>query len=339
MSKKKIILTGDRPTGCLHLGHFVGTLKSRLELQDVYESYIMIADAQAITDNVSDIDKVKNSILEVACDYMAVGLDPKKCTIFIQSCIPQISELFLYLLNMVTLERIANNPTLKYEKSVRSFKQGIPAGFSLYPMAQVADITAFEADLVPVGLDQAPMVELTKDVVRKFNQTYQTDALVVPEAIFPKKNLTLQGIDGRKMSKTFNNAIFLSDADDEIAKKVKKIKSDPSRLSVSDPGDPEKAIVFSYLEVFDEDKVFLEDLKRRYIAGGLSDKLVKDRLTDVLVDFIAPIRERRGRYIRDPGYIFDVLSDGNNKAETKASLTINNVKEAMGIVYEGIWSK
>jgi len=330
---KKVLLTGDRPTGPLHLGHYVGSLKKRLDLQRDLETYVMIADAQAITDNFKDINKVKTNIFEVACDYLAVGIDPAKCSIFIQSQLSELPELAMYFLNLVTIQRIGHNPTVKQEVKSRGFKEGVPAGFYLYPMFQVADITAFQANVVPVGPDQAPMIELTRDIVRKFNDLYKTDALIMPEAIFPQGEKTLPGLDGQKMSKSLNNAIYLSDEVDVIVKKVKKMKSDPNRTSIEQGGDPDKAIAFSYLDAFDPDQKMVLDLKERYRRGGLQDKIVKERVVEVLCSFLDPIREKRKIFRNDPSQVFEILKTGTSAAKEKASNTLHLVKKAMGIDY------
>lgn len=332
--KKKVLLTGDRPTGPLHIGHYFGSLSKRVELQESCETYIMIADAQAITDNHKDINKVKTNIHEVVCDYLAVGIDPQKSHIFIQSLLPQLPELTMYFLNLVTIQRIGHNPTVKAEVKSRGFDEGVPAGFYLYPIFQVSDIVAFQANLVPVGIDQMPMLELSRDIVRKFNELYKTDALVVPEGVFPKDEKTILGLDGQKMSKSLNNAIFLKDEEEEIIKKIKKMKSDPNRKSIEDPGDPDKAIAFSYLELFDLDSKHVEDLKRRYREGGMPDKVVKERLAEVMLDFLRPIRERRREFAKDRDFINKILSDGTNQAYEKANQTLTAVKKAMGIDYD-----
>lgn len=331
--KKEIVLTGDRPTGPLHLGHYVGSLKKRIELQESSETYIMIADAQAITDNYDDINKVKTSIHEVVCDYLAVGIDPKKCHIFIQSCVHELPELAMFYMNLVTIQHLGHNPTVKAECKMRGFNEGVPAGFYLYPIFQVADITAFKANLVPVGLDQAPMLELTRDIVRKFNTLYKKEVLVNPKAIYPNLSGALPGIDGQKMSKSLGNAISLGDEKEMIVAKVKKIKSDPGRLSATDPGDPEKALAFSYLDVFDPETAFVETLKERYRSGTVSDKEVKERLIDVLDTFLAPIRERRKQFHQDREGVWSILKEGTHKARHKAAETLFEVRSAMGIDY------
>lgn len=330
---KKVLLTGDRPTGPLHIGHYFGSLKERVLLQDTCETYIMIADAQALTDNYKEIDKVRNNILEVVADYLAVGIDPYHAAIFIQSCVKELPELAMYLLNLVSIQRIGHNPTVKAECKMRGFEESVPAGFYLYPLFQVSDITAFKANFVPVGLDQAPMLELTRDLVRRFNEIYHTEALIAPEAIYPKEDKTLPGIDAQKMSKSLGNAIYLSDTSDEIRKKISKMKSDPSRTSISDPGDPEKAIAFTYLDIFDPEKEKVNELKEQYKRGGLGDKVIKERLIEVLTTFIEPIRKRREMFAEDKSYLYEVLKTGTNKAREKAASTLSEVRTAMGIQY------
>ena len=331
--KKKVLLTGDRPTGALHLGHFIGSLKNRVQLQETCETYVMIADAQALTDNYDDVNKVKNSIHEVVSDYLAVGIDPSKTNIFIQSCIHELPELTMFYMNLVTIQHLGHNPTVKAETKMRGFKEGVPAGFYLYPIYQVADITAFKADIVPVGLDQAPMLELTRDIVRKFNTLYKTEVLVTPEALYPHLKGALPGVDGQKMSKSLGNAIYLSDEKEAIIAKVKKMKSDPGRLSVTDPGDPEKAIAFSYLDAFDPEKSFVEELKERYRKGTVSDKEVKERVIDVLDTFLDPIRTNRKQFYADKSHILSIIKEGTAQARTKAAQTLKGVRAAMGIDY------
>lgn len=330
---KKIVLTGDRPTGPLHLGHYVGSLKKRVELQEACETYIMLADAQAITDNYDDINKVRTNIHEVVCDYLAVGIDPRKSHIFIQSCVHELPELAMFYMNLVTIQHLGHNPTVKAECKMRGFNEGVPAGFYLYPIFQVADITAFKADLVPVGLDQAPMLELTRDIVRKFNTIYKKEVLVSPEAIYPNLKGALPGIDGQKMSKSLGNAISLSDEADVVLKKVKKIQSDPGRKSATDPGDPEKALAFSYLDIFDPDLLFVAELKDRYIRGTVSDKEVKDRLIEVLEAFLTPIRAKRKMYHSDREGVLAIIKEGTLIAKQKAAATLLEVRTAMGINY------
>lgn len=332
---KKVLLTGDRPTGRLHLGHYMGTLHKRLELQKEFTTYIMIADTQALTDYFDDVERIRSSIFEVCCDYLAVGINPEQASIFIQSEIKELFELSCYLMNVVTINRIGQNPTVKNEIKLRGFNnEGIPAGFYLYPLYQVSDIVAFRADVVPVGMDQKPMVELARDVVRKFQTTYKSDALIVPEGVYPKQEKTLPGIDGRKMSKSLGNAIYLSDTADEIQKKVRKMKSDPSRLKIEDPGDPEKAVVFSYLDFFDPDQKELASLKDQYREGGLADKVLKERLVDVLDTFLTPIRKKRAEIAQDPEEVYKVLRKGTGEARKTVCHTMAQVRRDMGINYD-----
>jgi tryptophanyl-tRNA synthetase len=330
---KKILLTGDRPTGPLHIGHYIGSLKNRALLQQHFESYIMVADAQAITDNYDNINLIKENIYEVVADYLSVGIDPSFCNIFIQSRIGELSELTQYFLNLVSINKIGHNPTVKAECRQKGFNESVPAGFYLYPVYQAADILAFDANVVPVGRDQAPMLELTREIASKFNAGYGKNILVLPEPIFPEIEINLPGIDGNKMSKSLGNAIYLKDTKDEIAKKVKKMKSDPSKLTVDTPGDPEKALAFTYLDLFDKDKDGLSSLKIAYQKGGIGDGAVKERVIEVLNAFITPIREKRAHIIANKALIEKVLRDGEKKALEKASITLKRCKKAMGIDY------
>lgn len=332
-----IILTGDRPTGKLHLGHFVGSLENRVKLQadPNNELFIMIADQQALTDNAKNPQKVLDSVKEVALDYLAVGLDPKKSTFFIQSQIPQLPELTVYYLNLVTLARLERNPTVKSEIKEKEFGQSIPAGFLVYPVSQAADITAFKATHVPVGDDQQPMIEQAREVVRDFNRIYDTDALVEPEVMLPEKGRgRLVGIDGKgKMSKSLNNGIYLSDSADEIEKKVMKMFTDPNHIRIEDPGQIEGNVVFTYLDIFDSDKEKVAELKEHYQRGGLGDMTIKRYLNDVLQAYLAPIRERREEFAKDPEFVMNMLKEGTEKAERVAAATLAEVKAAMGINY------
>ena len=332
-----IILTGDRPTGKLHLGHYVGSLENRVKLQadSNNEMFIMIADQQALTDNAKNPEKVLESVTEVALDYLAVGLDPSKSTIFIQSQIPQLPELTVYYLNLVTLARLERNPTVKSEIKEKEFGQSIPAGFLVYPVSQAADITAFKATHVPVGDDQQPMIEQAREVVRDFNRIYDTETLVEPSAMLPPKGRgRLVGIDGKgKMSKSLNNGIYLSDSADEIEKKVMKMYTDPNHIRVEDPGQIEGNVVFTYLDIFDEDKEKVAELKAHYQQGGLGDVKIKRYLNDVLQAYLAPIRARREEYEKDPAYVMNMLKEGSEKAERVAAETLAEVKGAMGINY------
>lgn len=332
-----IILTGDRPTGKLHLGHYIGSLENRVKLQEDpnNEMFIMIADQQALTDNWENPQKVQESLIEVGLDYLAVGLDPKKSNLFIQSQIPQLPELTVYYLNLVTVSRLERNPTVKSEIQDKGFEKSLPAGFLVYPVSQAADITAFNATHVPVGDDQKPMLEQAREIVRDFNRIYNTDALVEPEVMLPPKGHgRLVGIDGKgKMSKSLNNGIYLSDSADEIQKKVMKMYTDPGHIRVEDPGKVEGNVVFTYLDIFDDNKEKVAELKEHYQRGGLGDVKIKRYLNDVLQAKLAPIRERREEYAKDTGYILEMLKEGSENAERVAAQTLDNVKRAMGINY------
>jgi len=332
MANKKRILTGDRPTGPLHLGHFVGSLQNRIALQDKYDQFIMIADMQALTDNFKTPEKVSANVLEVALDYLAVGLDPKKSTIFIQSQIPEISQLALYLLNLTTLAQLQQNPTIKDEIRQRGFNQELPMGFLAYPVSQAADITAFNANLVPVGEDQLPMIELTRDIVRKFNQFYG-NTLVLPEV---KLSATprLPGIDGKeKMSKSLGNTINLSDDAETVRKKVMKMYTDPTRTSVADPGHLEGNVVFMYLDIFDTNKKELALVKKQYQLGGIGDVAMKERLTSILNELLNPMRERRAKYVKDKKKVMKILETGTKKARKVAQETLARAQKAIGNKY------
>ena len=333
----KIILTGDRPTGKLHLGHYVGSLHNRVQLQadPNNQMYIMVADQQALTDNADNPKKIQESIFEVGLDYLGVGLDPSKSTIFIQSQIPQLPELMMYYLNLVTVSRLERNPTVKSEIDQKGFGKSLPAGFLVYPVSQAADITAFKATHVPVGDDQKPMLEQAREVVRDFNRIYNTDALVEPELMLPPKGQgRLVGIDGKgKMSKSLNNGIYLSDSADEVQKKVMKMYTDPGHIRVEDPGKVEGNVVFTYLDIFDPDKEKVAELKAQYQAGGLGDVKIKRYLIDVLDEALSPIRARRAEYEKDRGYVLDMMKQGSEKAERVAAATLDEVKAAMSINY------
>ena len=334
---KKIILTGDRPTGKLHIGHYIGSLKNRVEFQNsgLYESFIMIADQQALTDNARDPEKIKNSLIEVALDYLAVGIDPSKSTIFIQSQIPELNELTMHYLNIVTLSRLERNPTVKAEIKQKNFENSIPAGFLIYPVSQAADITAFKATTVPVGEDQLPMIEQTREIVRSFNSIYG-EVLVEPEAIIPKEDTCgrLPGTDGKaKMSKSIGNCIYLSDDADTIKKKVMSMYTDPSHIKVEDPGQIEGNTVFTYLDVFATDKNTVEEMKEHYKRGGLGDMKVKKYLNEVMQAELEPIRNRRIEFEKDIDAIYDMLKDGSDKARAVAANTLKEVRDAMGIEY------
>lgn len=333
---KKIILTGDRPTGKLHLGHYTGSLKNRVALQNsgLYDMFVMIADQQALTDNAKNPEKIINSVMEVTKDYLAVGLDPEKTNIFIQSQIPELAELTVYYLNLVTVARLSRNPTVKDEIKQKGFGEGIPAGFFVYPVSQVADITAFKADLVPVGNDQKPMIEQTREIVRSFNSTYG-ELLVEPEGMYPEGiEGRMPGIDGKaKMSKSLGNAIYLSDDEETVKKKVMSMFTDPNHIRVEDPGCVENNTVFTYLDAFCTDKAYVEELKAHYTRGGLGDVKVKRYLNEVLQAELAPIRARRAELEKDKAYLYEVLKKGSENAREVAAQTLKEVREAMGIEY------
>ena len=333
---KEIILTGDRPTGKLHIGHYVGSLKNRVELQNsgLYESFIMIADQQALTDNARNPEKIRNSLIEVALDYLAVGLDPTKSTLFIQSQLPELHELTMHYLNLVTVSRLHRNPTVKEEIKQKDFNNSIPAGFFIYPVSQAADITAFKATLVPVGEDQLPMIEQTREIVRSFNNIYG-EVLVEPDAMLPKGTSgRLPGIDGKaKMSKSLNNCIYLSDDADEIRKKVMSMYTDPNHIRVEDPGQVEGNMVFTYLDTFCNDKETLEEMKAHYRRGGLGDVKIKRYLNDILQAELEPIRNRRNEFKKDIQGVYDILRDGSDKAREVAAKTLDEVRSAIGLNY------
>lgn len=333
---KKIILTGDRPTGKLHIGHYIGSLKNRVALQEsgLYESFIMIADQQALTDNARNPEIIRNSLTEVALDYLAVGIDPSKSTIFIQSQIPELNELTMHYLNLVTLSRLERNPTVKQEIKQKNFENSIPAGFLIYPVSQAADITAFKATTVPVGEDQLPMIEQTREIVRSFNSIYG-DVLVEPEAVLPSSNAgRLPGTDGKaKMSKSIGNGIYLSDDADTIKKKVMSMYTDPNHIRVEDPGQIEGNTVFTYLDVFATDKEAVEEMKEHYKRGGLGDMKVKKYLNEVLQAELEPIRNRRIEIAKDIDAIYGMLKEGSDKARAVAANTLSEVRTAMGIEY------
>ena len=334
----KTILTGDRPTGKLHLGHYIGSLKNRVALQDNdrYDPYVMIADKQALTDNAHNPKKIQDNLLNVALDYLSVGLDPNKTTIFVQSQIPALSELTMYYMNLVSISRVERNPTVKTEIKQKNFGEGVPTGFVVYPISQAADITAFRASLVPVGDDQLPMIEQCREIVRTFNATYHTDVLVEPEAMLPPAGLArrLPGIDGNaKMSKSLNNGIYLSDDEQTLHDKVFSMYTDPDHIHVSDPGKVEGNVVFEYLDVFAPDQTAVDDLKRQYQAGGLGDVKVKKYLFDVLNDLLKPIRAKRAEYAKDENAVRQMLKDGSDKANEVANDTLKKARAAIGVNY------
>lgn len=345
---KKIILTGDRPTGKLHMGHYVGSLKRRVELQNSGEFddiYIMIADAQALTDNFDNPEKVRQNIIEVALDYLSVGLDPAKSTLFIQSMVPQLTELSFYYMNLVTVSRVQRNPTVKSEIQMRGFGGSIPVGFFCYPISQAADITAFKATLVPVGEDQLPMLEQTKEIVRSFNRIYNTDALVEPDIMLPDNDICrrLPGTDGKaKMSKSLGNCIYLSDDEKTAQQKIMNMYTDPTHIKVSDPGHLEGNTVFTYLDAFSKPEDFakylpeyknLDELKEHYTRGGLGDVKIKRFLNSIVQAELEPIRARRREYEKDIAAVYDILKAGSDKAREVAEVTLQDVKNAMQINY------
>ncbi|MGT2934973.1 tryptophan--tRNA ligase [Streptococcus castoreus] len=337
---KPIILTGDRPTGKLHLGHYVGSLKNRVFLQNEgkYNMFVFLADQQALTDHAKESELIKESIGNVALDYLSVGLDPSRSTIFIQSQIPELAELTMYYMNLVSLARLERNPTVKTEIAQKGFGESIPSGFLVYPISQAADITAFKANFVPVGNDQKPMIEQTREIVRSFNHTYKTDCLVEPEGIYPENEKAgrLPGLDGNaKMSKSLGNGIYLSDDADTVCKKVMGMYTDPNHIKIEDPGQIEGNMVFHYLDIFgrEEDKSDIEAMKEHYQRGGLGDVKTKRYLLEILEQELAPIREKRLEYAKDMGEVFRMLQEGSQKAQAVAAQTLSEVKSAMGINY------
>lgn len=347
MSKEKIILTGDRPTGRLHIGHYVGSLRRRVELQNsgLYDKiFVFIADAQALTDNVDNPEKVRQNVIEVALDYLACGLDPAKSTIFIQSQIAELCELSFYFMNMVTVSRLQRNPTVKAEIQLRNFDASIPVGFFTYPISQTADIAAFKATTVPVGEDQEPMLEQAREIVRRFNYIYG-ETLVEPEILLPQNAacLRLPGTDGKaKMSKSLGNCIYLSDSADEVQKKVKGMYTDPDHLRVQDPGKVEGNPVFTYLDAFCRPEHFglylpeypnLDELKAHYQRGGLGDMKVKGFLNSIMQETLEPIRNRRKEFEKDIPAIYDMLKKGCDAAREVAAATLDDVRKAMKINY------
>ena len=343
---KKIILTGDRPTGKLHLGHYVGSLKNRVEMQNSgkYIPYIFISDLQALTDNARDPEKIRRNLIEVALDYLAVGIDPKKSIIFVQSQVPELAELTMYYMNLVTLARLKRNPTIKTEIKERGFEKSVPVGFLTYPISQAADITAFDAELVPGGEDQAPILEQDREIVRAFNAIYG-DTLVEPELITPDKAICkrLPGTDGKnKMSKSLDNCIYLSDDPDTIKKKVMSMYTDPNHIKIEDPGDVENNAVFKYLDAFCTDSHFkkylpeykkLDELKAHYQRGGVGDVKIKRFLNDILQETLEPIRERRHYYEQHIDYVYDMLEEGSKEARKKAKEVLKRVRRAIGLEY------
>lgn len=334
---KEILLTGDRPTGKLHIGHYIGSLKNRVKLQNSgkYDPYIMIADTQALTDNARDPEKIRNSLIQVALDYLAVGIDPEKSTIYVQSQIPALFELTAYYMDLVTVARLERNPTVKTEIKQKNFKDSIPVGFLNYPVSQAADITAFKAKIIPVGDDQEPMIEQTREIVRTFNRVYNCDVLVEPKGYFPPKGQgRLPGLDGNaKMSKSLGNAIYLADDAKTVQKKVMSMYTDPNHIHVEDPGKIEGNTVFTYLDVFDPDKDKVAELKEQYQKGGLGDVKIKRYLNKVLENELAPIRERREKFAQDEDAVYEMLLEGSKKANKVANQTLQEVRNAIGLNY------
>ena len=334
---KEILLTGDRPTGKLHIGHYIGSLKNRVKLQNSgkYDPYIMIADTQALTDNARNPEKIRNSLIQVALDYLAVGIDPAKSTIYVQSQIPALFELTAYYMDLVTVARLERNPTVKTEIKQKDSKDSIPIGFLNYPVSQAADITAFKATVIPVGDDQEPMLEQTREIVRTFNRVYNCDVLVEPKGYFPPKGQgRLPGLDGNaKMSKSLGNAIYLADDAKTVQKKVMSMYTDPNHIHVEDPGKVEGNTVFTYLDVFDPDKDKVAELKAEYQKGGLGDVKIKRYLNKVLEAELAPIRERREKFAQDEDAVYEMLLEGSKKANKVANATLEQVRDAIGLNY------
>jgi tryptophanyl-tRNA synthetase len=330
---KKRILTGDRPSGKLHLGHYVGSLKNRVLLQNDMEQLIILADLQALTDKANRKNILQENIKEIVLDYLSVGINPEKSTIFIQSRIPELAELTMFFLNLVTVSRLMRNPTIKTEIKMRGFEESIPAGFLMYPVSQAADILLFKPNVIPVGEDQLPMIEQTNEIARTFNRTYDVPLFKDVEALIPPVG-RLVGIDGKeKMSKSLNNTIFLSDTKEEVTQKVMKMYTDPEHIKIDMPGKVEGNTVFMYLDIFDEDKTEIKNLKEMYQKGGLGDVTLKKRLIQVLNNFLDPIRERRQQFENKRHLIQDILEAGNQKTLTIAKKTMAEVKDAMGILY------
>ncbi|MEK7553442.1 MAG: tryptophan--tRNA ligase [Patescibacteria group bacterium] len=329
---KKRILTGDRPTGPLHLGHYIGSLKNRVELQDKYDEFILIADVQALTDNFENPEKVRKNVIEVALDYLSVGIDPKKATIFIQSLVSEIAELTVYFLNLVTVSRLEQNPTVRQEIKEKGFEKSLPAGFFMYPISQAADIAIFNADFVPVGEDQLPMIEQTREIVRKFNKLYGK-TLIEPKELLSEFS-RLPGVDGKaKMSKSLGNVINLSDSPEIVKKQVMKMYTDPTRIRATDTGHIKGNVVFTYHDAFNSNKKEVEEMKEKYKKGKIGDVEIKNKLVEVLNEFLEPIRKRRKEYEKDLGEVQNIILKGTQKAREAASETLNRVRKAMKIDY------
>ncbi len=331
------LLTGDRPTGRLHIGHYAGSLKNRVDMVNSgkYDAYIMIADAQALTDNYDNPKKIQDSVRELMLDYLAVGIDPNKCTMFIQSQVPELTELTFYYSNLVTLSRLERNPTVKTEIKNHNYENSIPVGFLTYPISQTADITAFDAKVIPVGDDQLPMIEQAREIVTSFNRIYG-ETLVMPNAVLPE-NLNARrvpGIDGnKKMGKSLNNCIYLSDDAETVRKKIMGMYTDPNHIRVEDPGDTKNNPVFIYLDIFGKDREKIAEMKAHYEKGGLGDVKCKQYLNDVMQEFLAPIRERRSELAKNMDAVIKIFEEGSKKARSVASETLDRVRKAIGINY------
>lgn len=330
---KKVILTGDRPTGKMHIGHLLGTLQNRVKLQHEYNQHIMLANVQALTDNFDNPEKVKEGIMEAICDYYAVGIDFKVSTVFIQSEVPQIHEIFIYLANFATLQQLSHNPTLKTEIGQKKFESSTPLGFYIYPLHQAADILCVNADLVPVGKDQAPMIEDSRELARRFNNTYGVEVLSQPQALFGLSQ-NLPGIDGEaKMSKSLNNAIYLADSEEELRKKVFMVKTDPNRIRATDPGTVEGNTVFIYHDAFNENKEEVEELKDRYRKGTVGDVEVKQKLFEAMNKVLTPIREKRKEAESKKTELLEMVVENNKKVRETAQGVVDKMKEAMKIKF------
>ncbi len=332
--KKQIILTGDRPTGPLHVGHFIGSLKNRIVLQDTCQQFVMIADLQALTDYYEMPEKVHDNVMQVMYDYLSVGLDPQKTTFLLQSQLSALSELTMYYMNLVTVARLERNPTVKTEIKQKGMGKSLPAGFLCYPVSQAADITAFKATLVPVGEDQLPMIEQTNEIVRSFNRLYKKDVLVEAQALIPKY-ARLSGLDGQaKMSKSLGNALYLSDSADIVVKKIKGMYTDPTHIKVEDPGRIEGNTVFEYLDAFGSDQNFIQELKDHYQRGGLGDMKVKNYLIEVMQEFLEPIRAKREFFEKNSDEVKNILLKGTQKADEITQQTLKEVKEVMHLLWK-----
>lgn len=332
MTTQDIVLTGDRTTGRLHLGHYVGSLRNRLVLQENYKQYILLADLQAMTDNADDPHKVARNVIEVALDYLAVGIDPNRSTICLQSALPALSELTVLYLNYVTVSRLQRNPTVKDEIASRGFDRSVPAGFLCYPVSQAADITAFKANLIPVGADQQPMIEQTNEIVRRINNQIGAPVLVECQALIPTVGGRLVGTDGKgKMSKSLGNVLELAASPAEITAAVRSMYTDPNHLRVEDPGTVEGNVVFAYLDAFDPDQARVEDLKDRYRAGGLGDGVVKAHLEDILQEMMRPMRERRAEYEANIDYVVSIIRDGTARANEVTNSVLQEVRDGLGL--------